>query len=182
MSTVAALARVSPRTLYRYFGSKGELFAATIAESTADFLEQLSLQIRTAPLREAILAALEHADIELNEESREMMRRASADEKAWRYFLGATSRMQPTTAATLRSAVASEQPAEPSADDTLLWDVRASALLAAIASAYRRWAATPGSELADLEATAIDVVLPIITHPLHHPAPQMSIPGTVIRE
>jgi hypothetical protein len=153
---------------------------AQIAEATADFLEQLSIQIRIAPLRTAILAAFEHAEIELNEESREMMRLAAADEKVWRYFLGATSRMQPTTATTLRSAAARDQPAEPSADETLLWDVRASALLGALVAAYRQWAATPGSELSDLVATAIDVVLPIITHPRHNPAPQMSIPGTVI--
>ena len=77
---------------------------AQIAEATADFLEQLSIQIRIAPLRTAILAAFEHAEIELNEESREMMRLAAADEKVWRYFLGATSRMQPSLSILMRAA------------------------------------------------------------------------------
>src|SRR5262245_16423726 len=50
MSTVAAIAGVSPRTLYRYFGSKSELFAATVEEANAEFLEQLSHRIHTSPL------------------------------------------------------------------------------------------------------------------------------------
>jgi AcrR family transcriptional regulator len=180
MPTVAALAKVSPRTLYRYFGSKSELFVATIAEANADFLEQLAIQIRIAPLREAIIVAFEHAEIELNEESREMMRLAAADEEVWRYFLGATSRMLPTTAATLRAAATHDLPAEPTSDDTLLWDVKANALLGALAAAYRHWAATPGSDLSTLVAAAVDVVLPSITAPRLHPSPPMPIPRTVI--
>jgi AcrR family transcriptional regulator len=160
MSTVAALARVSPRTLYRYFGSKSELFAATIAEATADFLHQLSAEIHKAPLREAIIIAFEHAEIELNQESREMMRLASADEEVWRYFLGATTRMQPALAATLRTGAPTTSP-----DGELLWEVRAGVLLGAIATAYRQWAAIPGSELADMVAAAVDVVMPAITSP-----------------
>jgi AcrR family transcriptional regulator len=161
MSTVAALARVSPRTLYRYFGSKSELFAATVADATAEFLNQLAVVIHSTPLREAILTAFEHANFEMREESREMMRLASTDEKVWRYFLGATNRMQPTLAATLRAAAGDEAQAAP-ADEPLVWDVRAGALFAAISTAYRRWAATPGTELAELLAAAIDVVLPIV--------------------
>ncbi|WP_203803035.1 TetR/AcrR family transcriptional regulator [Mycobacterium heckeshornense] len=171
MSTVAAIAKVSPRTLYRYFGSKSELFAATIAETTAEFLEQLSVKIHFAPLREAILVAFEHAEIELHEESREMMRVASTDEKVWQYFLGATSRMQPTLAATLHAAATIRGPSALPADEPLRWDVRAGALLGAISTAYRSWAATPGSELSELVATAIDVVLPILTPPSQHPSP-----------
>lgn len=143
----------------------------------AEFLEQLAVQIHGTPLREAILVAFERANIELNEESREMMQLASTDEKVWRYFLGATDRMQPTLAATLRGATGHEQQAPASADQPLLWDVRASALFGAISTAYRRWAATPGSELTDLVAAAIDVVLPIVTDerpalgaPAVHPA------------
>jgi len=90
-----------------------------------------------------------------------MMRLASTDEKVWRYFLGATNRMQPTLAATLRAAAGDEAQAAP-ADEPLVWDVRAGALFAAISTAYRRWAATPGTELAELLAAAIDVVLPIV--------------------
>jgi AcrR family transcriptional regulator len=162
MSTVAALAGVSPRTLYRYFGSKSELFAATVEEPNTKFIEQLSHLILSSPLRDAILAAIENADIKLDDESREMMRLAAADEIAWRYFLGAASRNEPVLAAALRAAAGREESGEPSGDELLLWDVRASALLGAIAAAYRRWATTPGSELSDLAAKAVDAVLPAI--------------------
>jgi AcrR family transcriptional regulator len=162
MSTVAALAGVSPRTLYRYFGSKSELFAATVEEPNAKFIEQLSHLILSSPLRDAILAAIENADIKLDDESREMMRLAAADEIAWRYFLGAASRNEPVLAAALRAAAGRDESGEPSGDELLLWDVRASALLGAIAAAYRRWATTPGSELSDLAAKAVDAVLPAI--------------------
>jgi AcrR family transcriptional regulator len=162
MSTVAALAGVSPRTLYRYFGSKSELFAATVDEPNTKFIEQLSHLIQSSPLRDAILSAIENADIKLDDESREMMRLAAADEIAWRYFLGAASRNEPVLAAALRAAAGRDESDEPSGDELLLWDVRASALLGAIAAAYRRWATTPGSELSDLAAKAIDAVLPAI--------------------
>jgi AcrR family transcriptional regulator len=158
MSTVAAVAKVSPRTVYRYFGSKSELFAATVADATADFLHKLTLEIRREPLRNAIINAFEGAEIEVNKESREMMRIASADEKVWRYFLGATTRMQPTLAKTLRAASP-----ETSSDAEVLWEVRAGALLGAISTAYRQWAAIPGSDLAGLVTAAVDVVLPALT-------------------
>jgi AcrR family transcriptional regulator len=162
MSTVAALAGVSPRTLYRYFGSKSELFAATVEETTADFLEQFAQRVHSSPLRDAILSAIENANIEMNGESREMMRMAAADEIAWRYFLGAASHSQPQLAAALQTAAGRAAPGQPSADNLWLWEVRASALLGAITAAYRRWATTPGSELSDLAATAIDAVLPVV--------------------
>jgi AcrR family transcriptional regulator len=161
MSTVAAIAGVSPRTLYRYFGSKSELFAATVEEANAEFLEQLSYNVRNSPLRDAIISAIENADVELDGESREMMRLAASDEMAWRYFLGAASRTEPKLAAALRASAGRDGSGEPSADELWLWDVRASALLGAIAAAYRRWATTPGLELADLAATAVDAVLPV---------------------
>ena len=157
MSTVAAIARVSPRTLYRYFGSKSELFAATIAEATSDFLRKLQIEISKAPLRDAIINAFQNAEIEVDEESREMMRRASTDEQVWRYFLGATTRMQPALAATLRAATG-----QASDNVELLWDVRAGALFSAIAAAYRQWASVPGTDLTALVAEAVDVVMPAI--------------------
>lgn len=92
-----------------------------------------------------------------------MMRLAAADEQAWRYFLGATNRAQPTLALALRGATERDHPAEPTAEDPLFWDVRASALLGAITTAYRRWATTPGSEPSSLVASAVDAVLPAVT-------------------
>jgi AcrR family transcriptional regulator len=171
MSTVAAIAGVSPRTLYRYFGSKSELFSATVVESIEIFNGQLSELILNSPLRDAIIGAVEHADIEMNGESREMMRLAAADEAAWRYFLGATNRLQPTLAAALRSTTERQQPAEAAPEVPLFWDVRASALLGAITTAYRRWATTPGSELLSLIATAVDAVLPVVTSPQRDSSP-----------
>src|SRR5215469_836607 len=52
MGSVAALARVSPRTLYRHYGSKDALFAATVALGAMRFLEELAANIGNAPLRE----------------------------------------------------------------------------------------------------------------------------------
>ena len=179
MSTVAAIAGVSPRTLYRYFGSKSELFTATVEDANAKFLQQLTDQIHASPLREAIVSALKNTNIELNDESREMMRLAAADEIAWRYFLGAASHTEPKLAAALRAS-AGESGDDPSAaDEDWLWDVRASALLGAIAAAYRRWATIPGSDLSGLAATAVDVVLPAIgsaDKPLPKPEPSRQIP------
>lgn len=71
--------------------------------------------------------------------------------------------MQPALAATLRAAAMIDERAAPSAAEPWFWDVRAGALFGAISTAYRRWAATPGSELSELVATAIEVVLPILT-------------------
>lgn len=119
------------------------------------------------PLRDAIISAIENANIELNGESREMMRTAAADEIAWRYFLGAASQAQPMLAAALRAAAGCGGPGEPSDDESWLWEVRASALLGAITAAYRRWAITPGSELAALAATAVDAVLPVVESGSH---------------
>jgi AcrR family transcriptional regulator len=163
ISTVAAIAGVSPRTLYRYFGSKSELFAATVEESTENFLKQVSERISSFPLRDAIIDGVKSADIELNGENREMMRLAAADEKAWRYFLGATNRLQATLATALRVAAERAEGPEHSDDEALLWDVRAAALLGAITTAYRRWATTPGSELPSVIATAVDAVMPVVT-------------------
>jgi len=91
------------------------------------------------------------------------MRLAAADEKAWRYFLGATNRLQATLARALRVAAEGAEAAEQSDDEAMLWDVRAAALLGAITTAYRRWATTPGSELSSVIATAVDAVMPVVT-------------------
>jgi AcrR family transcriptional regulator len=86
MSTIAAIAGVSPRALYRHFGGESELFAATVEESTERLFQQLSKFIHNLPLRKALITAVHDADIELNGENREMLRLAEADEKVWRYF------------------------------------------------------------------------------------------------
>jgi AcrR family transcriptional regulator len=161
MATVAAVAGVSPRTLYRYFGSKSELFAATIVAVATDFLDQLSVGIHELPLLDAILNAFERTNGEMDEEIREMMRIASNDEEVWRYFLGATNRLQPALAVTLKAAAGATGACSPAED--LVWDVRSSALLGAIATAYRLWATTTDLELSDLIGTAVATVLPSLT-------------------
>jgi len=173
MSTVAAIAGVSPRTLYRYFGGKSELFAATVEEVNAEFLQRLSERIQTSPIHDAIIGAAENAYRELNGEIREMMRLTAADQNAWRYFLGTASRMQSTLAAALRSAAGQDEGGGRT-DEQLVWEVRASALLGAISTAYRQWATSPGSELSDLIAVAVEVVLPAVAI---HPAPDNASPS-----
>jgi AcrR family transcriptional regulator len=163
MSTVAALARVSPRTLYRHYGSKDALFAATVARGTMNFLDELAANIGDAPLRDAVLTAVRRAHVSIGKEHREMMKLATAHEEVWQYFLGATSRMQPKLAATLRRAAdPSDRTPLTSVGEQLLWEVRASALLGAITTAYRRWATTPRSKLEDLVADAMDTVMPCL--------------------
>lgn len=180
ISTVAAIAGVSPRTVYRYFGSKSELFAAATEEAAAKFLNELFENVHNLPLRDAIIEAVERADMELNGESREMMRLAAADEKAWRYFLGAANRVQPTLAAALRSAIEPGSPAEDAAGDSLIWEVRASAVLGAISTAYRQWATTSGYQLSTLVASAIDAVLPVVTSSQRHSPPANPLPSSPI--
>jgi AcrR family transcriptional regulator len=164
MGSVAALARVSPRTLYRHYGSKDALFAATVALGVMKFLEELAANIGNAPLREAVLTAIRRANVSIGKEQREMLKLATAHDEVWQYFLGATSRMQPTLASTLRRAAdPSDRRSRTSAGEQLLWEVRASALLGAITTAYRRWATTPGSKLEELVGAAVDTVIPCLS-------------------
>lgn len=122
-------------------------------------------------MRDAIIEAIERTDNELNAESREMMRLTAADEKAWRHFLAAANRAQPTVAAALRAAGDPAQPSDRAVDDSLIWEVRASAVLGAITTAYRHWATTAGLPLPALVADAIDAVLPVVI------APRRAAPG-----
>lgn len=180
MSTVAAIARVSPRTLYRYFGSKSDLFAAATEESTAKFINELFENVHRLPLRDAIIGAVERADNELNTESREMMRLAAADEKAWRHFLAAANRAQATVAAALRTASDPAQLPAGAADDSLIWEVRASAVLGAVTTAYRRWATADGHPLPVLIASAINAVLPVVvSSPGAAPGSQPAVNPTI---
>jgi AcrR family transcriptional regulator len=160
IESVAALAGISPRTLYRYFGSKSELFAATIAEAAIKFVEQLSETVYHSSLNGAILEAVERTTGGLNKETLEMMRLTSIDEEVWRYFLAATSRVQPALATTLRHAAGKASPGSAPPVDELVWDVRAGVVLAAIGTAYRRWAMTPDSRLSKFVTIAVDTVLP----------------------
>jgi AcrR family transcriptional regulator len=157
MEAVAALAGVSPRTLYRHYGSKGALLAATIAVGAADFLHQFAAYIQRWPLRRSILTAFSHSVIEVSEESRALLHLATTDEEANRHWLATSQRMLPALSASLCAAAGAEPGSDP-----LAWSVRASALLGALNVGYRSWAATPGSDLLDVIAEAVDTVLPIL--------------------
>ncbi|MCW2512982.1 MAG: Transcriptional regulator [Mycobacterium sp.] len=158
MSAVAAMAGVSPRTVYRHFECKSALFAATIAVGAADFLEQLAGYIQRWPLRQAILTAFINTAIEASEESRNLMHLVVSEDEVYGHWLLTSQRMAPVLADTLRIAAS----AHPDHEDPMLWEVRASALLAAFSSAYRRWASTSGSDLLELVTHAVDTVLPIL--------------------
>lgn len=157
MEAVAALAGVSPRTLYRHYGSKSALLVATIAVGAADFLVQLAEYIQRWPLRRSILTAFTHAVIEVSEESRALLHLATTDDEANRHWLATSQRMLPALSASLRAAANAEPGSDP-----LVWDVRASALVGALNVGYRRWAATPGSDLIAVITEAVDAVLPIL--------------------
>lgn len=157
MGAVAALAGVSPRTLYRHYGSKGELFAATIAVGMADFLEQLRAYVQRWPLRRSILTAFTHAAIDASDESRALLYLITTDDEASQFALATSQRMLAPLSAILRGA------AHAATDrDDVAWDVRAAALLGALSVGYRYWAATPGSDLLAVVTTAVDAVLPIL--------------------
>ena len=81
--------------------------------------------------------------------------------------------MQSMLAAALRSAAGQDE-GEGHTDEQLVWEVRASALLGAIGTAYHRWATSPGSELSDLIDVAVEVVLPAVAT---HPAPNNANPS-----
>jgi AcrR family transcriptional regulator len=157
MEAVAVLAGVSPRTLYRHYGSKSALLVATIAVGAADFLEQLADYIRRWPLRRSILTAFTHAVIEVSEASRALLHLATTDDEANRHWLATSLRMLPALSASLRAAAGAEPGSDP-----LIWDVRAAALIGALNVGYRRWAATPGSDLLAVVTEAVDAVLPIL--------------------
>lgn len=160
IESVAALAGISPRTLYRYFGSKSELFAATITEVAIKFVEQLSETIYHSSLNGAILEAVERTTGGMNEEIVEMMQMTSIDDEVWQYFLDAISRVQPALATTLRDAAGKASPGSAPPVDELAWDVRAGVVLVAIGTAYRHWAMAPDSELSSFVKIAVDTVLP----------------------
>ena len=157
MGAVAALAHVSPRTLYRHYGSKGDLFAATIAVGMADFLEQLRAYVQRWPLRRSILTAFTHVAIEASEESRELLYLITTDEEASQFALATSERMLPSLSAILRTAAGAEIDA-----NHVAWAVRAAALLNALSVGYRYCAATPGSDMLAVVTEAVDVVLPIL--------------------
>jgi AcrR family transcriptional regulator len=157
MGAVAALAGVSPRTLYRHYGSKGELFAATIAVGMADFLEQLRAYVQRWPLRRSILTAFTHVAIEASEDSRGLLYLITTDDEASQFALATSQRMLPSLSAILRAAAGADID-----DNRVTWEVRAAALLDALSIGYRYWAATPGSDLLAVVTEAVDTVLPIL--------------------
>jgi hypothetical protein len=81
----------------------------------------------------------------------------------------------------LRVAAERRQHAEASTEDSLLWEVRASALIGAISTAYRRWATTPGSELSSFVAVAVDAVLPVVDVADRQPGSAGSSPWRIFR-
>jgi AcrR family transcriptional regulator len=165
MEAVAALAGVSPRTLYRHYGSKSALLVATIAVGAADFLEQLAGYVQRWPLRKSILTAFTHAAVEVSDESRALLHMATTEEEVSRHWLATSQRMLPALSASLRNAAGAEPGSDP-----LTWEVRAAALLSAINVGYRHWAATPGSDVVAVVTEAVDAVLPILdpAHDAHY--------------
>jgi AcrR family transcriptional regulator len=158
MGSVAALAGVSPRTLYRHYGSKGALLVATIAVGAADFLDQLAAYIQRWPLRRSILTAFTHAAIDVSEESRALLYLATTEEEVNQHWLSTSERMLPALSVSLRAAAGAEP-----GSDAVTWEVRAAALMSALNIGYRRWAATPGSDLLAVVTEAVDAVLPILS-------------------
>jgi AcrR family transcriptional regulator len=160
MDSVAALAGTSPRTLYRYYGSKGELFAEILAVGVARFVDELSLIIRRVPLREAIIIAFEDIIVDATGDGQELVRQAAADEKMWGHVIAATSRLQPVLSTVLRSAMTVDRTHLCAPTDDLIWDVRAGVVLSTMSTVFKRWATADRQELRELAEIAVDAVLP----------------------
>jgi AcrR family transcriptional regulator len=157
IGAVAALADVSPRTLYRHYGSKSALLVATVSVGAADFLDQLSAYVQRWPLRRSILTAFKQAAIEVSEESRALLHLATTEDEVSGHWLSTSLRMRPALSDSLRAAAGAEPGSDP-----VTWEVRAAALLGALDVGYRRWAATPGSDLVSVITEAVDAVLPVL--------------------
>jgi AcrR family transcriptional regulator len=157
MGAVAALAGVSPRTLYRHYGNKSALLVATVSVGAADFLDQLAAYIQRWPLRRSILTAFTHAAIDVSEESRALLHMATTEDEVNRHWLATSQLMLPALSDSLRVAAGAEPGSNP-----LAWEVRAAALMSAFNVGYHHWAATPGSDLNAVITEAVDAVLPIL--------------------
>jgi AcrR family transcriptional regulator len=162
VDSVAAFAKVSPRTVYRYYGSKAELFAETIAIGVARFVNVLAELLSESTLRDAFVMAFGRTMSEANEESREMARQAATDTEMWGYVVAASSRLQPAlTAALAATASLGDRPAAASLPAALIWEVRAGVLLCASSAAFRHWAIAENADLSELVEMAVDSVLPV---------------------
>ena len=158
MGSVAVLAGVSPRTLYRHYGNKSALFAAGVAISTTEFLRHLATNVVTMPLRSAIVTALEDSALPPTSEGRDLVRLASTEDQVWGYWLVSAHSLQRPLASILCRAAG-----RPSSESSqIFWTVRAGALLNAINTAYHHWAQHDDTELLPTMTAAIETVLPIL--------------------
>ncbi|WP_020104729.1 TetR/AcrR family transcriptional regulator [Nocardia sp. 348MFTsu5.1] len=158
MGAIAALAGVSPRSLYRHYGSKGQLFAETVAMGSEDLLAYFAANLDRMPLREAILDAACGATVDANEQNRALLHLASTEREMSRFLHMTTQRMIPPLADILRtSAGVSIENAEP-----IVWETRATALIGALTCGFQYWAATPDSDVREQLSRAVDTVLPIL--------------------
>jgi AcrR family transcriptional regulator len=158
MGAIATLAGVSPRSLYRHYGSKGQLFAETVALGSEDLLTDFASNLDRMPLREAILDAACGSTVDAKEENRALLRLASTQREMSRFLQTTTQRMVPPVADILRTfAGASAEDADP-----IVWETRATALIGALTCGFRHWAATPESDVREQVSQAVDTVLPIL--------------------
>lgn len=157
MESIAATAGVSPRTLYRHYGSKSALFVATISVGAADFPEQLAAYVQRWPLRRSILTAFANTAIDASDQSRALMHLVVTEDEVSQLWLSTAQRLLPRLANILRDATPGDS------GDTVAWEARAGALIGALNVGYRRWATTPGSDLIGLVSEAVDAVLPILS-------------------
>ena|GEM_PF-3790637 len=158
MGAIAALAGVSPRSLYRHYGSKSQLFAETVALRSEDLMTYFVANLERMPLREAILDAACGATVDANEENRELLHMATTEREMSRFLHVTTQRMMPRLADILRTAAGVDaENAEP-----IVWETRAAALIGALTCGFAHWAATPDSDVRQQISLAIDTVVSIL--------------------
>ncbi|QDP96054.1 TetR/AcrR family transcriptional regulator [Microlunatus elymi] len=139
VESIALAADVSPRTIYRHFGSKSGLVAAS-AQGWADaFTARLAETPAEAPINERLRSAIGALDLDdIDEVSRPPLRQAADDPAARATWLATMFEQQDRIADILRPAGES---ADPSRGD--VWRLRAGLILVAMITGLDGWLDSP---------------------------------------
>ena len=142
VESIALAADVSPRTIYRHFGSKSGLVAASGHRWVDDFTTRLADTAAEAPIAERLRIAI--GTLELNDMdavSRPPLRQAAEDPAARATWLATMFEQQDRIAGILRP-----QGQSADLDRGDIWQLRAGLILVAMISGLDDWLASPQNE------------------------------------
>ncbi|MGY3554777.1 TetR/AcrR family transcriptional regulator [Williamsia sp. R60] len=167
VSAVAAVAGVNPRTLYRHYGSKSALFAATVALGTTDFLATFADRVSEQPLCDALVSAFMETAPETTPECQQLVALVWSEDDVRQYWLASSYRIQPYLASTLHSVATGRVPTDgPGREADIAWLARAGCIIAAFNTAYQLWAASEvGASLEQIVRMAVATIEPALGLP-----------------